>query len=46
MGIFAPYIGTLVNFAVVLGITKVRTANMVPTMFVAIGVEALLNWIF
>ena len=30
----------------VLGITKARTANMVPTMFVAIGVEALLNWIF
>lgn len=30
----------------VLGITKVRTANMVPAMFVAIGVEALLNWIF
>jgi uncharacterized membrane protein YqgA involved in biofilm formation len=29
-----------------LGITKVRTANMVPAMFVAIGVEALLNWIF
>ncbi len=30
----------------VLGITKVKTANMVPAMFVAIGVEALLNWIF
>jgi len=30
----------------VLGITKVRTANMVPAMFVAIGVEALLNLIF
>lgn len=30
----------------VLGLTKVRTANMVPSMFVAIGVEALLNWIF
>ena len=30
----------------VLGVTKVRTANMVPAMFVAIGVEALLNWIF
>ena len=30
----------------VLGITKVRTANMVPSMFVAIGVEALLKWIF
>lgn len=30
----------------VLGITKVRTANMVPSMFVAIGVEALLNLIF
>ena len=30
----------------VLGITKVRTANMVPAMFVAIGVEALLKWIF
>ena len=30
----------------VLGVTKVRTANLVPAMFVAIGVEALLNWIF
>lgn len=30
----------------VLGVTKVRTANMVPAMFVAIGVEALLNLIF
>ena len=30
----------------VLGITKVRTANMIPAMFVAIGVEALLNLIF
>ncbi len=30
----------------VLGITKVRTANMTPSMFVAIGVEALLKWIF
>ena len=30
----------------VLGITKVRTVNMVPAMFVAILVEALLNWIF
>lgn len=30
----------------VLGITKVRTANMVPAMFIAIGVEALLKWIF
>ena len=29
-----------------LGITRVRTANMVPAMFVAIGVEAILNWIF
>ena len=30
----------------VLGVTKTRTANMIPAMFVAIGVEALLNWIF
>ena len=30
----------------VLGVTNVRTANMVPSMFVAIGIEALLNWIF
>ncbi len=30
----------------VLGITKIRTANMIPTMFVAIGAEALLKWIF
>ena len=30
----------------VLGVTKARTANMVPAMFVSIGVEALLNWIF
>ena len=30
----------------VLGITKVKTANMVPSMFVAIGVEALLRLIF
>ena len=30
----------------VLGITKIRTANMVPSMFVAVGVEALLNLIF
>ncbi len=29
----------------VLGLTKVKTANMVPSMFVAIGVEALLNLI-
>lgn len=28
-----------------LGVTKVKTANMVPSMFVAIGVEAFLNWI-
>ena len=30
----------------VLGITKVKTANMVPAMFVAIFVEMVLNWIF
>ena len=30
----------------VLGATKVKTANMVPAMFVAIGVEALFNLIF
>ena len=30
----------------VLGITKVRTANMTPAMFVPILIEALLNWIF
>ena len=30
----------------VLGVTKVKTANMVPSMFVAIGVEALLRLIF
>lgn len=30
----------------VLGITRVRTANMIPSMFVVIGVEALLNFIF
>ena len=30
----------------VLGITKVKTVNMVPAMFVAIGVEALLKLIF
>ena len=30
----------------VLGVTKVRTANMVPAMFVAIGIEAILNLIF
>ncbi len=30
----------------VLGVTKVKTANMVPAMFVAIGVEALLRLIF
>ena len=30
----------------VLGITKIRTANMIPSMFVAIGVEALLKLIF
>ena len=30
----------------VLGLTKVRTANMIPSMFVAIAVEALLKWIF
>ena len=29
----------------VLGVTKVKTANMVPAMFVAIGVEALLKLI-
>ena len=41
--------GSLVVFLLgtnVLGITKVRTANMVPTMFVAIAIEALLNLIF
>lgn len=30
----------------VLGITKVRTANMTPAMFLPIFVEMLLNWIF
>ena len=30
----------------VLGVAKVRTANMVPSMFVAVGAETLLNWIF
>ena len=30
----------------VLGVTKVRTANMLPSVFVAIGIEALLKWIF
>ncbi len=30
----------------VLGVTKVKTANLVPAMFVAIGVEALLRLIF
>jgi uncharacterized membrane protein YqgA involved in biofilm formation len=30
----------------VLGITKVKTANMIPAMFVSIGVEALLRLIF
>ena len=30
----------------VLGVTKVRTANMIPAMFMAIAVEALLNLIF
>lgn len=30
----------------VMGITKARTANMIPAMFVAVGVEALLNLIF
>ena len=30
----------------VLGVTRVRTANLIPAMFVAIGTEALLNWIF
>lgn len=30
----------------VLGITKIRTANMIPAMFAAIGVEVLLNLIF
>ncbi len=30
----------------VLGMTKVKTANMVPAMFIAIGAEALLNLIF
>ena len=30
----------------VLGITKVKTVNMVPAMFVAIGAEALLKLIF
>ena len=89
MSFLSPYLGTLVNFAVVLvmgtvgaltflasalvgvlsaatitymsvtgslvvillgtnvlGITKVRTANMVTAIFVAIGVEALLKMIF
>lgn len=30
----------------VLGVTKVRTANMIPSMFVAIGIEWLLNLVF
>jgi uncharacterized membrane protein YqgA involved in biofilm formation len=30
----------------VLGLTKVRTANMIPGMFIAIAVEILLKWIF
>lgn len=29
-----------------MGVTKIKTANMVPSMFVAIGIEALLKLIF
>ena len=46
---YMSFTGSLIIILVgtnVLGMTKVKTANMVPAMFVAIGVEALLRLIF
>lgn len=46
---YMSFTGSLIIILIgtnVLGITKVKTANMVPAMFVAIGVEALLRLVF
>lgn len=46
---YMSFTGSLIIILIgtnVLGVTKVKTANMVPSMFVAIGVEALLKLIF
>lgn len=46
---YMSFTGSLIIILVgtnTLGITKVKTANMVPAMFVAIGVEALMRLIF
>ena len=46
---YMSFTGSLIIILIgtnVLGITKVKTANMVPAMFVAIGVEALMRLIF
>lgn len=46
---YMSFTGSLIIILIgtnVLGVTKVKTANMVPAMFVAIGVEALLKLIF
>lgn len=46
---YMSFTGSLIIILIgtnVLGVTKVKTANMVPAMFVAIGVEALLRLIF
>ena len=46
---YMSFTGSLIIILVgtnVLGMTKVKTANMVPAMFAAIGVEALLKLIF
>ena len=46
---YMSFTGSLIIILVgtnTLGITKVKTANMVPAMFVAIGVEAVMRLIF
>lgn len=46
---YMSFTGSLIIILIgtnVLGVTKVKTANMVPAMFVAIGVEALLRLVF
>ncbi len=46
---YMSFVGSLIIVLIgtnMLGMTKVKTANMVPSMFVAIGVEALLKLIF
>lgn len=46
---YMSFVGSLIIILIgtnVLGVTKVKTANMVPSMFIAIGIEALLRLVF